>query len=184
MGFPHRRFKWFVRNCTIGMCPAWGLDRQMRGFLADRRGNYALMTVVAMVPLMGGLALAVDYCGNEPAEAGGEQRARRGRHRDGAASSSTGASDSRADRLRAEILRSQSRLGRPRRHPAYRHAAANQVGGGTLKLSAKLNYKPLFYPVFAELSGHAGRSRECRYQLRDKHGNPPEEHAGSGAGPR
>jgi Flp pilus assembly protein TadG len=33
----------------------------MRRFLADRRGNYALMTAVAMVPLMGGLALAVDF---------------------------------------------------------------------------------------------------------------------------
>ena len=33
----------------------------VRGFLTDRRGNYALMTALAMVPLMGGLAVAVDF---------------------------------------------------------------------------------------------------------------------------
>jgi Flp pilus assembly protein TadG len=32
-----------------------------RKFLKDRRGDYAIMTAVMMVPLMGGLALAVDY---------------------------------------------------------------------------------------------------------------------------
>ena len=30
-------------------------------FLRDRCGNYALMTAVALVPVMGGLAIAVDY---------------------------------------------------------------------------------------------------------------------------
>jgi Flp pilus assembly protein TadG len=30
-------------------------------FLRDRRGNFALMTAIAMVPIMGALALAIDY---------------------------------------------------------------------------------------------------------------------------
>ncbi|WP_187331576.1 TadE/TadG family type IV pilus assembly protein, partial [Mesorhizobium sp. M4B.F.Ca.ET.172.01.1.1] len=30
-------------------------------FCRDRRGNYALMTAVAMVPLMGAVAVAVDF---------------------------------------------------------------------------------------------------------------------------
>ena len=30
-------------------------------FCRDRRGNYALMTAIAMVPLMGALAMAVDF---------------------------------------------------------------------------------------------------------------------------
>ena len=34
-----------------------------RDFWRDRRGNYALMTVLAMVPLMGGVAMAVDFSG-------------------------------------------------------------------------------------------------------------------------
>jgi len=33
----------------------------IRRFLRDRGGNYALMTVITMIPLMGGVALAVDY---------------------------------------------------------------------------------------------------------------------------
>ena len=33
----------------------------IRRFLSDRRGNYALMTVITLVPLMGALALAIDY---------------------------------------------------------------------------------------------------------------------------
>src|SRR5690606_41881981 len=32
-----------------------------RRFLSDRRGNYMLMTAAAIVPILGGLALAVDY---------------------------------------------------------------------------------------------------------------------------
>ncbi|RWX57777.1 pilus assembly protein TadG-related protein, partial [Mesorhizobium sp. M2A.F.Ca.ET.039.01.1.1] len=34
-----------------------------RDFCRDRRGNYALLTAVAMVPLMGAVALSVDYSG-------------------------------------------------------------------------------------------------------------------------
>ncbi|NUS21832.1 MAG: pilus assembly protein, partial [Mesorhizobium sp.] len=33
----------------------------IRDFFRDRRGNYALMTAITMIPLMGGVALAVDY---------------------------------------------------------------------------------------------------------------------------
>ena len=33
----------------------------IRRFLGDRRGNYPLMTVITLVPLMGALALAIDY---------------------------------------------------------------------------------------------------------------------------
>ena len=39
---------------------------------------------------------------------------------------------------------------------------ANQVGGGTLKLSAKLNYKPLFFPVFAELMGKTDEAANAK----------------------
>src|SRR3954468_17978406 len=59
-GFPHLSFK-TLWNCAARKVLAWGIARAMRRFLADRRGNYALMTAVAMVPLMGGMALAVDY---------------------------------------------------------------------------------------------------------------------------
>jgi hypothetical protein len=37
------------------------LKAMIHRFARDRRGNYALMTVITMVPIMGGVALAVDY---------------------------------------------------------------------------------------------------------------------------
>ena len=33
----------------------------IRRFFSDERGNYALLTAVAIVPIMGALALGVDY---------------------------------------------------------------------------------------------------------------------------
>ena len=33
----------------------------LRRFLSDTRGNYLLMTAAAIVPILGGMALAVDY---------------------------------------------------------------------------------------------------------------------------
>ncbi|TJX32874.1 MAG: hypothetical protein E5W21_30060, partial [Mesorhizobium sp.] len=33
----------------------------IRSFVHNRRGNYALIAVITMVPVMGGVALAVDY---------------------------------------------------------------------------------------------------------------------------
>ena len=33
----------------------------IRRFFSDERGNYALMTVMSIVPILGGLALGVDY---------------------------------------------------------------------------------------------------------------------------
>ena len=33
----------------------------IRKFLKDKRGNYALMTAITMIPLMGAVAIAVDY---------------------------------------------------------------------------------------------------------------------------
>src|SRR5690349_13440619 len=33
----------------------------IRAFLNDKRGNYFMMTAIAMVPVMGALALAIDY---------------------------------------------------------------------------------------------------------------------------
>ena len=37
------------------------LKIMIRRFFSDERGNYALMTAVAIVPIMGALALGVDY---------------------------------------------------------------------------------------------------------------------------
>ena len=155
----------------------------MRGFLADRRGNYALMTVVAMVPLMGGLALAVDFAEmnrqkqavDNALDAAGIATARQ---------VVTGAPTSELHAYAKTFFEANLGSVNPADTQLSVVLPANQVGGGTLKLSAQLNYKPLFFPVFAELVGAAARRRQRRRQLRDEDGNPPEEHAGSGAGAR
>jgi Flp pilus assembly protein TadG len=124
----------------------------MRGFLADRRGNFALMTVVAMVPLMGGLAFAIDF-----AEMTREKQAV-GNALDAAGIATarelaSGAKE--ADLLAYAKTFFEANLGSV--NPADTQLSvvlpANQVGGGTLKLSAQLNYKPIFFPVFARLAG-------------------------------
>src|SRR4030095_9514371 len=38
-----------------------GFRLMIRRFLSDERGNYALLTVISIVPILGALALGVDY---------------------------------------------------------------------------------------------------------------------------
>src|SRR5919108_2636896 len=59
-GFPSWLVQGFLEFCIAGGCRL-GVATAMRGFWADRRGNYALRTAVAMGPLMGAVAMAVDY---------------------------------------------------------------------------------------------------------------------------
>jgi Flp pilus assembly protein TadG len=126
----------------------------MRRFLADRRGNYALMTAVAMVPLMGGLALAVDY-------------AEMSRHKQAVANALDAAGIATARQVVSgasdeELVAYANGFFRANLQPAMAKEAQLTVtlptkanGGGTLKLTARLDYKPLFYPVFAKLLDQA-----------------------------
>src|SRR5262245_35137622 len=124
----------------------------MRRFVADRQGNYALMTAVAMVPLMGGLALAVDY-----AEMNRQKQAvANALDAAGIATARqvvSGASDS-------DLIAYAQNFFTANLEPniaADTHLTVslpnNQAGGGTLKLTARLNYQPYFFPAFAELIG-------------------------------
>src|SRR5262249_237608 len=58
--FSSRLVQGFLEFFITGRCRL-GVAERMRNFLADRRGNFALMTAIAMVPLMGAAAIAVDY---------------------------------------------------------------------------------------------------------------------------
>ena len=125
----------------------------MRSFLADRRGNYALMTAVAMVPLMGGLALAVDFAEMNrqkqavanALDAAGIATARQ---------AVSGATDERARRLREKFLRGQSRPGEAGRHAAHRHAAEQpERRRHSEACRASSTTSHYFFPVFAELAG-------------------------------
>ena len=121
-------------------------------FLKDRRGNYALLMGFAMLPIMGGLAIAVDFSEMNrqkqatinALDAAGIATARQ---------VVSGASDEALIAYANEFF--EANLGPV--DPADTELTVvlpnNQFGGGTLKLSAVLNYKPYFLPSFLGLLG-------------------------------
>ncbi|RWC54957.1 MAG: TadE/TadG family protein [Mesorhizobium sp.] len=110
------------------------------------------MTVVAMVPLMGSLAIAVDFTEmsrekqavSNALDAANFATARR---------LTEGATD---DQLRAYALDFfNANLNKidPANTTLSVTLPSNTTGGGLLKMSARLDYKPYFYPVFGQLLG-------------------------------
>ncbi|MBZ9992965.1 TadE/TadG family type IV pilus assembly protein [Mesorhizobium sp. BH1-1-4] len=132
-----------------------------RQFGRDRRGNYALMTVVAMVPLMGGLAIAVDYTEMNrekqmvmnALDAANFATARR---------LTEGATD---DQLRAyalDFFNANLNDIDPASTTLNVTLPSNTTGGGLLTMTAQLNYKPYFYPAFAQLTGKSATDANQR----------------------
>lgn len=127
----------------------------MRNFWHDRRGNYGMLFAIALVPIMGGLALAVDYyeissqkqATLNALDAAGIATARH---------IVTGASDTQVIAYANEFFKTN--LGSaidPADARLTVMLPTNQAGGGTLKLDAHLNYRPYFYNVFTDLLGNA-----------------------------
>ncbi|WP_353641920.1 pilus assembly protein TadG-related protein [Mesorhizobium sp. WSM2239] len=132
----------------------------LRRFARDQRGNFAMMMVIATVPILGGLALAVDY-------------SELSRQRQivlnalDAAAVATGAhiisgSVSSADPVAYETAIKKyaqdffvANLGpvKPTNTTLSVGLPNNNAGGGTLKLTAGLKYEPYFLPAFTELIG-------------------------------
>jgi Flp pilus assembly protein TadG len=131
-------------------------------FLKDIRGNYALMTAVVMTPLMGALALAVDYT-----EMGRQHQAMVNAldtaNLAAARQLQAGASD--ADVLAYTRLFFDANLGPV--DPAVATLTTilpnKDTGSGTLKSTGCLDYDPYFYPVFIMLlnGGGSGPIRLC-----------------------
>ncbi len=123
-------------------------------FLRDRCGNYALMTAVALVPVMGGLAIAVDY-----AEMNRQQAATlNALDAAGLATARqivTGASDDELIAYANDFFEANLSDVDPADTELSVMLPNNTAGGGTLKLSAKLHYKPHFFPAFEALIGKA-----------------------------
>lgn len=124
----------------------------IRRFLRDRRGNYALMTVITMVPLMGALALAIDYTQLI------RQRQDTLNALDAAGIATaqqivSGATDDAVKAYAKDFF--EANLG----HVQAANTALtvtlpnNNAGGGTLKLQATLTFKPYFLPVAAWMLG-------------------------------
>lgn len=122
------------------------------GFLKDRSANYALMTVVAMLPIMGSLAMAIDYT-------------EMNRQKQATVNALDAAGIATARQLvrgtpDAELIAYaraffDANLGPvdPATTTLSVVLPSNEAGGGTLKLSAQLNYEPYFFPAFAMLAG-------------------------------
>ncbi|WP_457936164.1 pilus assembly protein TadG-related protein [Mesorhizobium sp. 10J20-29] len=123
-------------------------------FLRDKRGNFAMMMGAAMLPIMGSIALAVDFSEMNrqkqatvnALDAAGIATARQ---------VATGASDEALITYAKNFFEANLGSVDPADTTLSVQLPNNQFGGGTLKLKAVLNYQPYFLPSFAALLGKA-----------------------------
>ncbi|MBZ9986346.1 pilus assembly protein [Mesorhizobium sp. BH1-1-5] len=121
-------------------------------FCRDRRGNYALMTAIAMVPLMGAVAMAVDFSELNrqkqmvlnALDAANFAAARR---------LAEGATDDQIRAYAADFFNANLNNIDPANISLNITLPTSQAGGGLLKMSATLNYHPYFYPSSSLLVG-------------------------------
>ena len=123
----------------------------IRRFFSDERGNYALLTVVAIVPIMGALALGVDYAEMS------KQRQETLNALDAAGIATArviveGASDDAAKAYAKTFFETNLGSVQPV-NTSLTVTLPQNTGGGTLKLTAGLKYKPHFFGAFAKLIG-------------------------------
>jgi Flp pilus assembly protein TadG len=136
----------------------------IRKFASDRHGNFSMMMVVATIPILGGIALAVDY-----AELSRQRQltlnaldaasVATGAHIvSGAVSTADPAAYDAAIKKYAKDF-FEANLGpvNPANTVLTVVLPNNNAGGGTLKLTAGLTYQPYFLPAFTKL---IGRPRE------------------------
>ncbi|MEX0957436.1 MAG: TadE/TadG family type IV pilus assembly protein [Rhizobiaceae bacterium] len=134
----------------------------LRRFLSDTRGNYMLMTAVAIVPILGGLALAVDYTEMSrqrqltlnALDAAGIATARR---------VIDGATDAELIAYAQDFFEANLGDVDPADATLSIVLPANNAGGGTLKLTADLTYHPHFIPAFSALMGKEGGTTEISF---------------------
>jgi Flp pilus assembly protein TadG len=143
-----------------------------RRFLKDIRGNYVLLTAVAMVPIMGGLAIGIDYtelssqraAAMSALDAAGIATARR---------IAEGATDTQAMDYAKEFFEANLGSVDPANTTLTVTLPNNNFGGGTLKLKADLTYKPRFLPTAAMLinvsstSPNVGFTAEAEIRLKN-----------------
>lgn len=124
-----------------------------RKFWADRRGNYAMMTVICMLPMMGGLALAIDY-----AEMTRERtQALAALDAAGIAAARVyleGMEDDDVRKYAEDFFKANANgLDTSKVTLTLVLPKDNVGGGGTLKLTAATTYDPYFLPVLTSMLG-------------------------------
>lgn len=124
----------------------------LRTFLRDKRANYLVITAVAMVPIMGALALAVDY-----AELSRQRQATlNALDAAGIATArqiARGVDDNQAIAYANDFFEANLGPVDPADTTLEVTLPQNSSGGGTLELCAELTYKPYFLPAFHALRG-------------------------------
>lgn len=121
-----------------------------RKFLADERGNYMLVTAAALVPIMGGLAVAVDYAEMSrqqqitlnALDAAGIATARR---------IVQGGTEAEFRKYADEFFRANLGSVDPSKTTLHVTLPTSDTGGGTLKMRAELEYDPYFLPAFRSM---------------------------------
>jgi Flp pilus assembly protein TadG len=124
----------------------------IRKFLSDRRGNYMLLTAVAIVPIMGALALAIDY-GNMSRQ---RQETLNALDAAGVATAryiASGATDEQAIQYAHDFFEANLGTANPADATLSVLLPKENMGGATLKLTANMTYHPYFFPAFAKLIG-------------------------------
>ncbi len=124
----------------------------IRKFCRDIRGNYALITVITMIPLMGGLALAVDYTDLLRQK----QNVLNALDAAGIATALkivSGASDDATKTYAKDFFETNLTSVDPADAALTVTLPNNNTGGGTLKMCATLTYHPYFLPAAAMLIG-------------------------------
>jgi Flp pilus assembly protein TadG len=123
-----------------------------RKFWADRRGNYAMMTVICMLPMMGGLALAIDY-----AEMTRERsQALAALDAAGIAAARvylTGMADADVKKYAEDFFKANANGLDPSKVKLTLVLPKDNTGGGTLKLTAAMKYDPYFLPALTSMLG-------------------------------
>jgi Flp pilus assembly protein TadG len=124
-----------------------------RAFWKDNGGQFAIMTAIVAVPLLGGLAFAVDFSEMtrqrqetlNALDAAGVATARQ---------VITGASDEELVAYANDFFKANLNSVDPANTALTIVLPKNNTGGGTLKMSAKLKYKPYFFSAFTDLVHH------------------------------
>jgi Flp pilus assembly protein TadG len=124
-----------------------------RKFWSDQRGNFAMMTVICMVPLLGGLAVAIDYAEMT------RERTQTLNALDAAGIASArvylaGMADADVRTYADNFFKANLNGVDPDNATLTIVLPKENVGGGTLKLKAVMEYKPYFLPALTSLLGN------------------------------
>jgi Flp pilus assembly protein TadG len=124
----------------------------IRKFLADKRGNYMMITAITMLPLMGAVAIGVDYTEMN------RQLQYTQNALDAAAIATAhryveGASDTELVQYANNFFDANLGAVDPNDTALTVDLPTTDTGGGVLGMTANLKFHPYFYPAFALLLG-------------------------------